>query len=166
VEIKRREPADDQAIARLNDSVFGGKAEARLIEDLRAAELAAIELVAIDHAAIVGHILFSALVVAIDGKPVRALALAPLSVRPDHQRVGVGSALVRAGLERARLDRWQGIIVLGHPGYYPRFGFSAELARPLKAPFSGNSFMALEIVPGTLRGRAGHVVYPAAFGAH
>jgi putative acetyltransferase len=54
--------------------------------------------------------------------------------------------------------------VLGHKGYYPRFGFSAALARPLEAPFSGDVFMALELAPGALHGAQGRVTYPAAFG--
>ena len=71
-----------------------------------------------------------------------------MSVRPDRQRHGIGSALVRAGLERAREQGWQAVIVLGHRGYYPRFGFSAALARTLTSPFTGDAFMALELVPG------------------
>ena len=164
MEIRERESADDEAIRHLNDVAFGGRYESRLIEDLRAANLAAVELVAIEQTAIVGHILFSVLAVTIDQKPIRALALGPLSVGLERQRHGIGGALVRTGLERARERGWQAVIVLGHPEYYPHFGFSAELARPLKAPFSGNAFMALEIAPGALQGRDGRVVYPPAFG--
>ncbi len=163
MEIRGRQPADDAAIGHLNDLAFGGGYESRLIEDLRAADLAAVELVAIEQTEIVGHILLSVLAVAFGQKAIRALTLAPMSVRPDRQRHGIGSALVPAGLERARERGWQAIIVLGHPEFYPRFGFSAELARPLKSPFSGNAFMALEIEPGVLRGRDGRVVYPPAF---
>src|SRR5262245_8625137 len=110
-------------------------AESRLIADLRAARLAVIDLVAEDQAEIVGHILFSKLCVLSDAKPVDTLALAPLAVRPDRQRSGIGAALVHAGLEAARVGRWRAAIVLGHPSYYPRFGFSAPRARRLLAPF-------------------------------
>jgi putative acetyltransferase len=95
---------------------------------------------------------------------VRTLALAPMAVQPHRQRHGIGSALVRAGLQRARERGWQAVIVLGHHDYYPRFGFSAALAQPLEAPFSGASFMALELDPGALQGSAGRVVYPPPFG--
>jgi putative acetyltransferase len=95
---------------------------------------------------------------------VRSLALAPMSVQPGRQRQGIGGALVRESLQRAHQQGWAAVIVLGHPGYYPRFGFSAALARSLAAPFSGNAFMALELIPGALQGGAGRVVYPAAFG--
>ncbi|SEO09983.1 putative acetyltransferase [Rhodospirillales bacterium URHD0017] len=160
--IRERTPVDDRAIRSLNDTAFGGADESRLIEDLRAAGLGAVELVAVDPS-VAGHILFSALDVAVGGKPVRALALAPMAVQPHRQRQGIGGALLRAGLQRAREHGWQAVIVLGHQDYYPRFGFSAALAHPLEAPFSGASFMALELEPGVLQGGAGHVVYPPAF---
>jgi putative acetyltransferase len=164
VEIRGRTAADDAAIRQLNDDTFGGHYESRLIEDLRAAGLDAVELVAVENNNIVGHILFSVLATTIDRQTVPALALAPMAVRPDRQRRGIGSALVRAGLDLARDRDWRAIIVLGHKGYYPRFGFSAALARPLEAPFSGDAFMALELAPDALRGEKGRVTYPPAFG--
>jgi putative acetyltransferase len=163
VKIRRRVPADDDAIRHLNDAAFGGPAESKLIADLRAAGLADIELVALADGDVAGHILFSALSVRSDGRAVDALALAPMAVRPDRQRAGIGTALVRAGLEVARSGKWRAVIVLGHPSYYPRFGFSAERARRLKAPFRGDSFMALELVPGALDGRDVKVLYPPPF---
>lgn len=162
--IRERTPTDDEAIRHLNDGAFGGSYESQLVEDLRATELAMIELVAVEQNVIVGHILFSQLAVTLGGVQVRALSLAPMSVWPDQQRRGVGSSLVRGGLELARDRGWQAVIVLGHPDYYPRFGFSAELARPLASPFSGNAFMALELVPDALKGGAGTATYPPAFG--
>jgi putative acetyltransferase len=164
VTIRQRLPADDDAIRRLNDVAFGGASESKLIAELRRAGLAFIELVAEDRAEIVGHILFSKLCVRSDAKPVDTLALAPLAVRPDRQRRGIGAALVHAGLEAARRGKWCAAIVLGHPSYYPRFGFSAERAHHLNAPFSGDAFMALEFVPGALAGAKVSVVYPPAFG--
>jgi putative acetyltransferase len=163
VVIRGRTAADDAAIRRLNDDAFGGPSESRLIEDLRAAGLAAIELVAVEDDQIVGHILFSVLATTIDQRAVPALALAPMAVRADRRHRGIGSALVRAGLDLARERDWRAVVVLGHKGYYPRFGFSAALARPLKAPFSGDAFMALELAPGALWGEEGRVTYPPAF---
>jgi putative acetyltransferase len=164
VEIRGRTAADDAAIRRLNDDAFGGNYESRLIEDLRAAGLDAVELVAVEDDQIVGHILFSALATTVGREVVPALALAPMAVRPDRQRRGIGSALVRGGLDLARARDWRAVIVLGHKGYYPRFGFSAVLAHPLKGPFSGDAFMALELTPGALHGEEGRVTYPPAFG--
>jgi putative acetyltransferase len=164
VVIRERQPADDAEIRRLNDAAFGGPYEATLIEDLRSAGLAVVELVACDDPDITGHILFSRLDVTMDGKAVRALALAPVAVLPARQRGGIGGALVREGLARARRLDWQAVILLGHPEYYPRFGFSPALAGKLQAPFSGEAFMALELETGVLAGEKGRVVYPAAFG--
>ena len=151
MEIRRRTPADDAAIRRLNDDAFGGNYESRLIEDLRAAGLDAVELVAVEDHQIAGHILFSALAATVGREVVPTLALAPMAVRPDRQRRGVGSALVRSGLALARDRDWRAVIVLGHQGYYPRFGFSAALAQPLKAPFSGEAFMAWNSRPARCR---------------
>ncbi len=162
--IREREPADDDAIRELNDAAFGGPDESKLVGDLRAAHLAAVELVAVEGTAIVGHILFSPLAVTHGKTAIRALSLAPMSVQPGQQRRGIGSALVRAGLGIAKARDWQAVFVLGHPGFYPRFGFSAALARPFKAPFSGEAFMALDLEPEALAGGDGRVVYPPPFG--
>lgn len=162
--IRERQAADDDAIRALNDAAFGGPDESRLVEDLREAHLAAIELVAVEGAEIIGHILFSPLAVTSGKKAIRALSLAPMSVRPSQQRCGIGSTLVRAGLGLAKARDWQAVFVLGHPGFYPRFGFSAALARPFKGSFSGEAFMALALEPEALAGGDGRVVYPPPFG--
>src|SRR5262249_37103463 len=146
--IRARQPADDIAIRALNEAAFGGTYEATLVEDLRSAGHATVELVARDGSNVIGHILFSRLGVTLDTRAVCALALAPVAVAPDRQRQGVGGALIREGLALARHQGWRAVIVLGHPEYYPRFGFSAALARKLHAPFSGDAFMAFELAPG------------------
>lgn len=161
--IREREPADDEAIRRLNDAAFGGPIEAKIVAELRKTRLAVIELVAVEADEIVGHILFSALKVTFGEEMMPTLALAPMAVLPGRQRRGIGSELIHHGLALARQREWWAVIVLGHPAYYPRFGFSAALATPLAAPYSGEAFMALELVPGALSGAAGRVVYPPAF---
>ncbi len=163
VVIRERQPADDDAIRRLNDAAFGSPLEAKIVEELRKARLAVIELVAVEEGEIVGHILFSTLEVTFCEEIMPTLALAPMAVLPGRQRDGIGSDLVRHGLALARQREWWAVIVLGHPDYYPRFGFSAALAEPLAAPYSGEAFMALELVPGALSGAGGRVVYPPAF---
>src|SRR6185437_16799632 len=99
--LRARQPSDDDAIQRLNDAAFGGPDESRLIAALRDGGLAAIELVAAQGEAVVG-LLLSKLAVTLGGRGLRALALAPMAVAPDRQRQGIGSALVRAGLQAAR----------------------------------------------------------------
>jgi putative acetyltransferase len=87
----------------------------------------------------------------------------PLAVLPEFQRQGIGSELVRRGLETCR-ERSKGIVlVLGDPTLYTRFGFSVESARWLQSPYSGDHWMALELVPGAVEGVRGVVRFPAAF---
>ena len=154
--------ADFGAIRTVNREAFGTVAEADLVNALRANGDAALSLVAESESGVVGHILFSHLPIQGPAREVAAVALAPMSVLPPWQRRGVGSALVRSGLDRCREAGLEAVVVLGHPAYYPRFGFSARLAEPLQAPFSGPAFMALELVPGGLTG-GGMVRYPSAF---
>ena len=153
---------DVDAIRTVNREAFGGEAEVELVDALRANGDAAVSLVAETDTGLVGHILFSRLPVHAPGTEVAAVALAPMSVLPEWQRRGVGSALVRTGLDRCRNAGFEAVVVLGHPAYYPRFGFSTDLAEQLQAPFSGPAFMALELVPGALRD-GGVVRYPDAF---
>ena len=150
-------------VADLNRDAFGRDAEGLLIARLRDHGLVLVERAALGAGELIGHILFSRIEVEIDGRPIRAAALAPMAVRPDRQRQGIGSRLVQDGLAQLRHIGCEAVIVLGHPGYYPRFGFSAALAKKLDAPFSGEAFMVLELTPGTLGGFAGSVTYPEAF---
>jgi putative acetyltransferase len=95
------------------------------------------------------------------------LALAPVAVAPSRQGNGIGSALIRRGLEEARALGHTVVIVLGHAGYYPRFGFVPARALGIRAPFPVNdeSFMALALRPGGLDGVRGTVQYAAPFTA-
>jgi putative acetyltransferase len=157
---------DAAAIRTVVHAAFAREDEAALVERLRHDGAVLAELVATDGAAaVVGHVLFSAVPVAADGADavIPAAALAPLAVLPEHQRRGVGAALVTAGLEACRARGVAAVLVLGDPAYYRRFGFAAEAARGLRTPFAGPAFMALELIPGALA-RGGVVRYPAAFG--
>lgn len=156
-------PEDIEAIAALNRAAFGGEDEVAIIDRLRRDGLFALSLVERDAGAIVGHILFSDLDVTVDGCAVRAAALAPMAVDPTRQRNGIGSRLVRHGTDTLKDRGYEAVIVLGHPAYYRRFGFSVALAAKLAAPFSGAAFMALELKPGALAGASGVVRYPRAF---
>ncbi|AZO78796.1 MULTISPECIES: N-acetyltransferase [unclassified Bosea (in: a-proteobacteria)] len=162
--IRAAKPADAQAIVALNRAAFDGEDEVGIIERLRSDGLVAVELVAEQGGAISGHILLSWLPTMMDGRAVKALALAPMAVRPGLQKQGIGGRLIAAALDGAKAAGAEAVIVLGHPDYYPRFGFSAALARNLASPFSGEAFIALELVPGALAGQHGSVSYPSAFG--
>ncbi|MEZ5959213.1 MAG: N-acetyltransferase [Hyphomonadaceae bacterium] len=155
--------SDFAAIRQVVRHAFGQDDEANLVEQLRADGDALVELVAASDIAIQGHILYSPLAIARDGETLRAAALAPVSVLPAFQCVGLGGELIRAGNARCRERGCVGVVVLGHAEYYPRFGFSASLAESLQAPFSGPHFMALEFEAGVLVG-GGKVEYAKAFG--
>ncbi|HEX6987312.1 MAG TPA: N-acetyltransferase [Planctomycetaceae bacterium] len=163
--IRPEAEADREAVRQVNRLAFGGKAEARLVDRLRDGGHARVSLVAELGGAVVGHVLFSGLPIVTERGTVPALSLAPLAVLPGHQRQGVGSELVRRGLEVCRERGHRIVLVLGHPVFYPRFGFSADLARPLESPFGGGeAWMATELVPGALENVSGRVEYPPPFG--
>jgi putative acetyltransferase len=161
--IRPETEADWAAIDHVNRQAFGRAEEATLVRRLRDDGLVAASLVAEQGTTVVGHLTLSWLPTVVDGHPLRTVALAPVAVLPERQRQGIGSRLVEASIETARELDIAAIIVLGHPHYYPRFGFSAAATRGLAAPFSGEAFMALELGPGALAGKAGTVRYPAAF---
>lgn len=158
------DPADLVSVRAINEAAFGRSDEANLIDALRAEGVVLTSLLAIVGDQPVGHILFSRMSVETTAGPVSAVALAPLAVLPAFQRRGIGGQLIRHGLEVLRGRDEKIVIVLGHPDYYPRFGFSSEKARPLESPFAPEAFMALELTPGALNGICGKVKYAAAFG--
>lgn len=163
IRIRPEMASDWAAIEALLGEAFGGDDEAALVARLREEGLVVAALVAQTQTSIVGHVVLSSLDVAVDGRSIRAAALAPMAVRVDHQRRGVGSALVPAAIEAARRAGIDALVVVGHPSYYPRFGFSADLARKLASPFTGPALMALELRPGALSGSEGSIIYPSAF---
>src|SRR5262245_48756412 len=111
------------AIRRVNEQAFGRSAEADLVDALRARGRISLSLVAERGGEVVGHILFSPVRVDSARGSIAGLGLAPMSVLPAHQRTGIGSLLVRAGLDECRRADHGWVVVLGHPEYYPRFGF-------------------------------------------
>jgi putative acetyltransferase len=163
--IIRPEREDDHAAIRaVNEAAFGGREEADLVEALRADGAVLLSLVAEVDGQVVGHVLFGRMSIETSTGDVPAVALAPMAVVPGHQRQGIGSQLIPSGLDQLRSLGERIVIVVGHAGFYPRFGFSSETARLLDAPFHRESFMALELAPGALDDVRGRVRYPVAFG--
>ncbi len=135
--------------------------EAGIIEGVRAEGRVLVELVAEVDGQVVGHVLFNRMRT---DPPLPVAGLGPLGVSPAHQNTGVGQALSRAGIDACRAACMQAVVVLGHPPYYPRFGFSHAAAANIASPFAGRpAFMALALTPGALD-RPIRVDYPAAFG--
>ncbi len=155
--------ADQAAIRDINVTAFGAETEANLVDDLRTEGYARLSLVAEINHALVGHILFSSMSIKGENGVVDTLALAPLAVRPEWQRRGIGSRLVKEGLKECRNAGHQIVLVVGHPQYYTRFGFSAKLAEAIASPYSGETFMTQELAPDALRGVKGTAQYPQPF---
>lgn len=160
--------ADHAAVRNVNCQAFGGDAEAQLVDAVRAADLAIVSVVAQlppeQGGEVVGYLLFSPVLIHASTGTVPALSLAPMAVLPEQQRRGIGTQLVAAGLNACRDAGHTAVLVLGHPDYYPRFGFSAALAEHLESPFGGgDAWMGLELVPGVLQGLAGRVEYSPPF---
>ncbi|HKJ54311.1 MAG TPA: N-acetyltransferase [Gammaproteobacteria bacterium] len=157
---------DDSAVWQVNKTAFPTPAEAGLVERLRAEAEPVISLVAEDDSGLVGHILFSPVCLAADsGFP--AMGLAPMAVLPDRQRRDIGGAMLRAGLDACRGLGCKAVFVLGHPDYYPRFGFVAASRYGIESRFEvpDEAFMVLELEPGALEGLAGKMHYHPAFDA-
>jgi putative acetyltransferase len=164
--IRHETAADLEAIRQVHHLAFGQDAEARLVDALRDGGYVGVSLVAEKHQQVVGHVLFSHLPIVTEAGSVPALALAPMAVLPACQRQGIGSALVRRGLEVCKEHDHRIVVVLGHPHFYQRFGFSSKLAAQLESLYSGReSFMAFELVSGALGGVTGRVQYPPPFNA-
>lgn len=156
---------DIPAIRAINEAAFPSQEEADLVDNLRADDEAWIDGLSIvtttDDDAPVGHALLSRCQVG--DSP--ALALAPCAVLPEYQHQGYGSAAVRAAIEAARSMEERLVIVLGHPDYYPKFGFVPASRLRVTAPFEvpDDAFMALQLHPG-LEAPSGRVQYASAFG--
>jgi putative acetyltransferase len=163
--IRPERAGDLDAIRAVNRSAFGQDDEARLVDALRSspAFVPELSLVAEIDGVVCGHILFSRIGVRSEAGVVPALALAPMAVDPERQRRGIGSALVRHGLEDARRLGHRVVIVVGHPEYYPRFGFQPASRWGVKALFAvpDEAFLLVELEPGSAR--AGAVEYPREF---
>jgi putative acetyltransferase len=161
--IRPEAESDHDLIRLVNEEAFGGTDEAVLVDRLRRDRAVLLSLIALDGDRAVGHIMFTRLPIHASDSTIDAVALAPLAVRPDVQRQGIGSALIKDGVNRLMAAGERIVIVVGEPRYYQRFGFSARIARNLSCPLSGPSFMAMELRPGALEGVVGVVKYPAAF---
>lgn len=168
IRARAERPSDFAEVHAVNAAAFGQENEAVLVDALRQSPdwVAGLSLVAQAGGALIGHILFSRCVIESPGSgAITSLALAPLAVQPGWQRRGVGSALVRAGLAAAAAQGFGHVIVLGHPEYYPRFGFAPASRFGIYPPFEvpDEAFMALALRSGALDGVHGVVRYPPAF---
>lgn len=154
--------ADAAAIRAVLLAAFPTPLEADLVEALLRDGDVTASLVAEDAGAVVGHVLTSRMAAEADDRPLRAVGLAPLAVLPGRQLEGIGGTLVRAAIEAARADGEEIVFLLGEPGYYRRFGFSAAAAAPFASPYAGPFFMAILLAERPAP-RAGTAAYAPAF---
>lgn len=161
--IRAELPGDYPGVREINAAAFGRDAEAKLVEMLREQASPVVSLVAEDDGALVGHVLFSP--VSLPGIEGLAMGLAPMAVAPRRQRLGIGSALVKAGLAHCKELGAVAVVVLGHPEFYPKFGFSPAERFGLKCEYDvpAEAFMAIELHARALRGVSGTVKYHAVF---
>ncbi|MDA1599408.1 N-acetyltransferase [Bacillus cereus] len=145
---------------------FSDKKEHELVKRIRECDAFVPELsiVAIDEE-IVGYIMLSKITIEKDGASVDSLALAPVSVARGHQKKGIGGKLIKVALEKAKELGYGSVVVLGHPEYYPKFGFKKASEWNIQAPFEvpGEVFMAMELRENALESVEGIVQYSSAF---
>lgn len=163
--IRKEQPEDLAAIHQVVEQAFEQANEANLVDRLRANGKATISLVATEDEAVVGHILFSPVTIESETKTHEAIGLAPLAVLPERQNHGIGSLLTKAGLEECRRLGYGAVVVLGHPNYYPRFGFVPASRYGIKSEYDVRDevFMIQELQEGALTNCSGVVKYQPEF---
>ncbi len=160
-EIRPERTQDIPAVSELNQRAFGRLEEGRLVDLVRRRDEPVISLVAVDSDQVVGHILFSPVSIESSQQTHRAVGLGPMAVRPDFQRQGIGRQLIEEGLQVCRQAGYEIVVVLGHPSYYPRFGFmlAREQGIHWEQEVPGDPFMVMELKPGALQGCQGTARY-------
>ncbi|MBV1914772.1 MAG: N-acetyltransferase [Pseudomonadales bacterium] len=165
--IRKERASDIEKIWEINAEAFETDDEANLVNTLRGSGCTFISLVAEIQNSIVGHILFTPVELTGNNNGLKILGLAPMAVLSQHQNKKIGSELVNAGLEHCRSLGYDAIVVLGHPDYYPRFGFVPSVKFDIKSEYDvpDEVFNILELVPECLKNSTGVIKYHEAFGS-
>ena len=161
IEIRREREQDFAEVYRVNSLAFEQEDEAKLVEKLR--KNPHISLVAEADGKIVGHIFFSSMT--LENEKTEFTGLAPMAVLPEFQNQGIGSKLVRGGLEVCAAEGFTAVFVLGHPDYYPRFGFETAKLKGFACEWDvpEEAFMVVELKKGALKNKSGLVKYQPEF---
>jgi len=165
VSIRLETLKDIDSIRYVNEQAFGQGAEAAIVDKLRKRNALTLSLVATKGNEVVGHIAFTKVTIESEDSSFEAIALAPMAVLTAYQRKGIGSQLVKAGLEECRRLGQEIVVVLGHPDYYPRFGFIPARQKGIECEFEvpDEAWMILELTEGILAGRIGTVKFQPEF---
>ena len=167
ITIRPEQPDDIAAVRAINETAFGQPAEATIVDSLRNTCPDAVSLVAVEGDRILGHIFFSPVCVSGGHGVIQGMGLAPMAVLPERQRQGIGSMLVQAGIDAMRERNCLFVIVLGHPEYYPRFGFVPASRHGLSCQWDGvpdEAFMVLILDKAAMAGVSGTARYRDEFG--
>lgn len=168
ITVRPERPEDVAAIRAVNEAAFGQSAEADITDALRFASPDVLSLVALSEETIVGHIFFSPVKVEGGSRTIQGMGLAPMAVLPERQRQGIGSRLFEAGLRILRKQDCPFVIVLGHPGFYPRFGCALASRCGLTCQWEGvpdEALMVLVFDEAAMAGVTGVARYRDEFGA-
>ena len=164
IQIRSETDNDKTAVYDVNAAAFATETEAKLVDVLRESSSEYISQVAVEDQNVVGHIMFTPVTLE-PFEDLRLMGLAPMAVSPTLQRGGIGSELVKTGLLRCTESDVGAVAVLGHPQYYPRFGFRPASQWGIKSEYEvpEEVFMMMELSPGYLQGYQGIIRYGAAF---
>lgn len=167
VELRLEGEADADQIRRVHELAFEQPAEADLVDALRAADAVILSMVAVVDGVVIGHILYSPVAIDAPGNVYDACGLGPMGVVPPWQRRGVGTRLVRTSLDLLRAKGHEAVVVVGHPTYYPRFGFvpASRFGLTWEHTVADEAFMALALQPRALAGKNGTVRYRPELGS-
>lgn len=162
IEIRNENQEDYEVVRTINDKAFGQSTEGKTVDKIRSACKEILSLVAVKEGQVVGHIFFSPVSVSCEGKEIIGMGLAPMAVKPEFQKQGIGSLLVNEGINLLKKSKCPFIIVLGHDKYYPRFGFKTASKYGLVPQWDGvpdEAFMALFLDKSVVSSVSGVVNY-------
>lgn len=168
ISIRSEETGDIAAVREVNERAFGQPAEADIVDNIRKACGDALSLVAVREGQVVGHILFSPATIETNDGVVKGMGLAPMAVLPEYQRQGIGEKMGESGLASLREQACAFVIVVGHPEYYPRFGFEPASNHGIRCQWEGvpdEAFMILVLDEPRMKGVSGVARYRDEFDA-
>jgi len=169
ITVRPEMPGDEDAIRQVNLRAFGRDLEGKRVDLIRGSRfwVPGLSMVALDGDNIVGHVLLSAAMLVNDHEAMSILSLVPVSVLPEYQGRGIGTKMIQCALESAKSTDFPAVVVMGHPGYYQRFGFIKASNKGIYAPFTvpEEVYMVLELIPNALDKVTGTVRYPPCFSA-
>ncbi len=163
--IRKEQPEDIEKISKINSEAFETKTEANLVNTLRSSGIQYISLVYEENDEIIGHIFFTPVELEGDNSDIRIMGLGPMAVTPKYQNKDIGSTLAKAGIELCKSEGIDAIVVLGHPNYYPKFGFEPSVKYGIKSEYEipDEVFMVLELKNNALIDKQGAIKYNEAF---